>query len=76
MRNNIIKQSRFVVNPICIMEAVKFNGIQLNIIDVMKTPLLFSYHHKTPIIVGGYPEILYRYYLATNSTEEELKSLL
>ncbi|CAD8046897.1 unnamed protein product [Paramecium sonneborni] len=75
--NNLSKNSQFIINPTNISEITKsiFNN-KIEIIDILKTPFLFSYHHSTPIIINGYPELNYRYYLADNCQLTNLKDLL
>ncbi|CAD8046772.1 unnamed protein product [Paramecium primaurelia] len=75
--NNISKNSQFIINPTNISEITKsvFDK-EIEIIDILKTPFLFSYHHTTPIVINGYPELNYRYYLAENCQLDDLKELL
>lgn len=55
--------------PIFIREYFNIKGAELSVIDVLKTPLIYAYNHKIPTIIGGYPEINYRNYLANNASE-------
>lgn len=60
--NNIKKNPELVVNPTDISEILESTfKKQFEIIDILKTPFLYSYHHPTSIIVNGYPELNYRY---------------
>ncbi|CAK92496.1 unnamed protein product (macronuclear) [Paramecium tetraurelia] len=75
--NNILKNSQFIINPTNISEITKpMFDKEIEIIDILKSPFLYSYHHSTPIVINGYPEINYRYFLAENCELDNLKQLL
>jgi hypothetical protein len=62
MDNNLKKDPRVKVNPAYIGEIAEeiSTNREVEIIDVLKSPFLYSYHHSTPVVVCGYPEINYR----------------
>lgn len=62
MENNLLKDPVIKVNPAYISEVAEERETkrEVEIIDVLKSPFLFSYHHSTPVVVCGYPEINYR----------------
>lgn len=75
MRNNISKHPNFIVGPLYVSELLDAEGGSLEFIDVFKTPFLYSYNHKVPIIIGGLPELQYRLEVAQRADLKGLENL-
>lgn len=63
------------MTPISISQSTMINGINLNITDVLRTPYIYAYNHPTPIVLSGYPELMYRDKIARTVSETLLLDL-